>query len=204
MQETKSKLKAFAAALTGAAEEKAAAMNAETERLEREALEEYAAALASAAEKRRASALADAKVKENKRIVAEGLAAKRSLLQFREDCADDVFAEVRRKILELPQRPEYAETLKNQLWRALDAVPGAREAKVWLRREDMGYAQGLNSASPGVKLEFLEGGFSLGGLVLECPERCRRIDLSFDSALEDLEGRFSELTGFSLEEADGE
>ncbi len=68
----------------------------------------------------------------------------------------------------------------------------------------MGYAQGLNSASPGVKLEFLEGGFSLGGLVLECPERCRRIDLSFDSALEDLEGRFSELTGFSLEEADGE
>lgn len=139
MQEKKSKLKAFAAALTGAAEEKAAAMNAETERLEREALEEYAAALASAAEKRRASALADAKVKENKRIVAEGLAAKRSLLQFREDCADDVFAEVRRKILELPQRPEYAETLKNQLWRALDAVPGAREprsgsgARTWLR-----------------------------------------------------------------------
>ena len=31
MQEKKSKLKAFAAALTGAAEEKAAAMNAETE-----------------------------------------------------------------------------------------------------------------------------------------------------------------------------
>ena len=68
----------------------------------------------------------------------------------------------------------------------------------------MGLAPALAGAAGGVRLEFREGGFSLGGLVLECPERCRRIDLSFDSALEDLEGRFSELTGFSLEEADGE
>ena len=204
MQEEKSKIEGFTSAVITAAEQHAARINEETEQLEREAIDNYAADLKAAAAKRRAAALADAKVRENKRVVSEGLAAKRSLLQFREDCADDVFAEVRRKILELTQRPEYAETLKNQLWRALDAVPGAREAKVWLRREDMGYAQGLNSASPGVKLEFLEGGFSLGGLVLECPERCRRIDLSFDSALEDLEGRFSELTGFSLEEADGE
>lgn len=203
MQNRKSKLADFTAAVTGAAQAKAAEMDAETEKLEREALEEYSAALKAAAEKRRASALADAKVRENKRVVAEGLAAKRSLLQFREDCADDVFDEVRRRILELPRRPEYAETLKNQLWRALDAVPGAREAKVWLRREDMGCAQGLNSASPGVKLEFLEGRFALGGLVLECAEKGRKIDLSFDAALEDLEGRFSELTGFSLEDADG-
>ncbi|HIS98487.1 MAG TPA: V-type ATP synthase subunit E [Candidatus Scatomorpha pullistercoris] len=204
MQERKSKLADFTAAVTGAASAKAAEMNAETERLEREALDEYASALRSAAEKRRASALADAKVRENKRIVAEGLASKRSLLQFREDCADDVFNEVRARILELPKKPEYADTLKNQLWRALDAVPGAREARVWLRREDMGFAHGLNSASPGVRLEFLEGSFVLGGLILECPEKNRKIDLSFDAALEDLEGRFSELTGFSLEDADGE
>ncbi len=204
MQERKSKLEAFTKAVTGAANAKAEEMNKETERLERQALEEYAEALASAAEKKRASALADAKVRENKRIVAEGLAAKRSLLQFREDCADDVFSEVKRRILELPKTPEYAETLKNQLWRALDAVPGAREATVWLRREDMGCAQILNSASPGVKLRFLEGGFELGGLILECEEKNRKIDLSFDAALEDLEGRFSELTGFSLEDADGE
>ena len=204
MQEEKSKLKAFTSAVTAAAQERAAKINAETEQLEREAMEAYSADLAAAAAKRRASALADAKVRENKRIVAEGLAAKRSLLQFREDCADDVFNEVRARILELPKKPEYAGTLKNQLWRALDAVPGAREARVWLRREDMGFAHGLNSASPGVRLEFLEGSFVLGGLILECPEKNRKIDLSFDAALEDLEGRFSELTGFSLEDADGE
>lgn len=203
MQEEKSKLKAFTSAVTAAAAERAAKMNEETDRLERETVERYSADLSAAAAKRRAAALADSKVRENKRVVAEGLAAKHSLLQFREDCADDVFNEVRRRVLELPKQPEYGETLKSQLWRALDAVPGARSAKVWLRREDMGYAQGLNAASPGVRLSFEEGDFALGGLVLECEEMSRKIDLSFDAALEDLEGRFSELTGFSLEDADG-
>lgn len=204
MQEEKSKLKGFTSAVMAAAEQRAAKLNEETDRLEREAMEHYSADLTAAAAKRRAAALADARVRENKRVVSEGLAAKRSLLQFREDCADDVFAEVRRRVLELPKQPEYGDTLREQLWRALDAVPGARNAVVELRREDMGYAQSLNAASPGVKLSFVEGSFSLGGLVLECADKGRKIDLSFDAALEDLEGRFSEITGFSLEDADGE
>lgn len=204
MQEENSKLQAFTVSVTAAAQERAAKMDEETERMEREAMETYSADLAAAAAKRRAAALADAKVRENKRVVAEGLAAKRSLLQFREDCADDVFAEVRRRVLELPKQPEYEKTLRDQLWRALDAVPGARSARVLLRREDMRFAQALNAASPGVRLSFEEGGFTLGGLVLECGEQGRKIDLSFDAALEDLEGRFSEITGFSLEDADGE
>ena len=111
---------------------------------------------------------------------------------------------MRRRVLELPEQPEYGNTLKEQLWRALDAVPGARSARVLLRREDMRFAQSLNAASPGVRLSFEEGGFSLGGLVFECAEKGRKIDLSFDAALEDLEGRFSEITGFSLEGADGQ
>ena len=62
MQEEKSKLKAFTSAVTAAAQERAAKINAETEQLEREAMEAYSADLAAAAAKRRASALADAKV----------------------------------------------------------------------------------------------------------------------------------------------
>lgn len=157
MQERKSKLADFTAAVTGAASAKAAEMNAETERLEREALDEYASALRSAAEKRRASALADAKVRENKRIVAEGWPPSAACSSSARTAADDVFNEVRARILELPKKPEYADTLKNQLWRALDAVPGAREARVWLRREDMGFAHGLNSASPGVRARVPRG-----------------------------------------------
>ena len=101
MQEEKSKLEGFTSAVITAAEQHAARINEETEQLEREAIDNYAADLKAAAAKRRAAALADAKVRENKRVVSEGLAAKRSLLQFREDCAADVFAEVRRRVLAL-------------------------------------------------------------------------------------------------------
>ena len=125
MQEEKSKIEGFTSAVITAAEQHAARINEETEQLEREAIDNYAADLKAAAAKRRAAALADAKVRENKRVVSEGLAAKRSLLQFREDCAADVFAEVRRRVLALHDSAEYAGTLKDQLLRALSAVPGA-------------------------------------------------------------------------------
>ena len=203
MQEKKSKLKAFAAALTGAAEEKAAAMNAETGSWSARRSRNMQRPWPPRPEKRRASALADAKVKENKRIVAEGLAAKRSLLQFREDCADDVFAEVRRKILELPQRPE----VRRNAQKPALARPRRRP-----RRERPRSGSGARTwATPRAStrprpawLEFLEGGFSLGGLVLECPERCRHIDLSFDSALRGPGGQVLRAHRLSLEEADGE
>lgn len=197
MQEEKSKLEGFTSAVITAAEQHAARINEETEQLEREAIDNYAADLKAAA------ALADAKVRENKRVVSEGLAAKRSLLQFREDCAADVFAEVRRRVLALHDSAGYAGTLKDQLLRALSAVPGAHSAVVELRHEDMARAADLAAAAPGVELKFVEGAFTLGGLVLDCAEAGRKIDLTFDAALEDLEGRFSEITGFSLEDADG-
>lgn len=197
MQEEKSKIEGFTSAVITAAEQHAARINEETEQLEREAIDNYAADLKAAAAKRRAAALADAKVRENKRVVSEGLAAKRSLLQFREDCAADVFAEVRRRVLALHDSAGYAGTLQDQLLRALSAVPGAHSAVVELRHEDMA------RAAPGVELKFVEGAFTLGGLVLDCAEAGRKIDLTFDAALEDLEGRFSEITGFSLEDADG-
>ena len=199
MQEEKSKLEGFTSAVITAAEQHAARINEETEQLEREAIDNYAADLKAAAAKRRAAALADAKVRENKRVVSEGLAAKRSLLQFREDCA----ADVRRRVLALHDSPGYAGTLKDQLLRALSAVPGAHSAVVELRHEDMARAADLAAAAPGVELKFVEGAFTLGGLVLDCAEAGRKIDLTFDAALEDLEGRFSEITGFSLEDADG-
>ena len=65
--------------------------------------------------------------------------------------------------------------------------------------EDMAHADALRAAVPGVELDFEEGDFLLGGLIVECPELSRLADLSFDSALDDLEGRFSEVTGFNME-----
>ena len=48
-----------------------------------------------------------------------------------------------------------------------------------------------------------EGKFLLGGMMIEFPVQHRRADLTFDTALEDLSGRFTEITGFGMEGADG-
>ena len=49
----------------------------------------------------------------------------------------------------------------------------------------------------------LPGTFLLGGVVLDRPETHRRADLSYDSALLDLRGRFSDITGFDVEARHG-
>ncbi len=195
MQEKKSKLKAFAAALTGAAEEKAAAMNAET----RAAGARGARGICSGPGlrgRRRASALADAKVKENKRIVAEGLAAKRSLLQFRGGlrgrrlCRGQ--AEDTRAAPKARSTPKRSKTSSG----APSTPSPAREAKVWLRRART-WATPRASTRPARREARIPGGRLLARRARARGVRSAAgvIDLSFDSALRGPGGRFSELTG---------
>ena len=52
----------------------------------------------------------------------------------------------------------------------LAAVPGAKRARVLLRREDIAHKRHLKAAAPDVELSFAEGFFDLGGLIIEFPE----------------------------------
>lgn len=138
--------------------------------------------------------------RESTRISARAAENKRQLLQFREDCAKNVFNEVRKKIAAFTQSGEYPEHLGTLLRKAVDQLGYGFAAEVRLRREDMKHADYLLTQVSGVSLGFREDSFELGGLRLVCPARGRRIDLSFDSALSDLVGHFSELTGMQMEE----
>lgn len=203
MRNPEEKLSAMQAELTAEVRAAAEALRAGTDAEERRRLEEYEALLRSAAEKRRAAAATDAHNREDRRIVAESLRLRRELLEAREACAAEIMDELRRRVAELTASPEYPALLADMLRRALAAVPGAGSAQVLLRPADMCHAQALAGAGGGTALSFAEGAFSMGGLMLECAERSRRVDLSYDSALADLEGRFSETTGFSMEGEDG-
>ena len=114
---------------------------------------------------------------------------KRTLALRRAEMAEEVFAQVREKIAAFTRTPAYTDRLTALLAEALERLPGAREVRVTLRKEDMG---------PAVHLAFEEGDFHLGGLVVDAPELGLRVDSSFDSAAEDLSGRFAELFGVSL------
>ena len=192
--EKDNKLAAFMAAMVSAAETEAAEVRSDAAEEEAAALEECRAGMERDRERRIAAAEADARSQEDKRVTAAAFAAKHELLRFRE-----VFAAVRERIRQAAAGEGYGAMLRALLEKALAALPGAKSVTVYLRAEDMGQAGGLKAAFPGVELDFAEGEQALGGLIAECPQLSRRADLTFDSALEDLEGRFAETTGFSME-----
>ena len=123
---------------------------------------------------------------------------KRTLALRRAERAEEVFAQVREKIAAFTRTPAYTDRLTALLAEALERLPGAREVRVTLRKEDMGLQGTLAASAPAVHLAFEEGDFHLGGLVVDAPELGLRVDSSFDSAAEDLSGRFAELFGVSL------
>lgn len=123
---------------------------------------------------------------------------KRTLALRRAEMAEEIFARVREKITAFTRTPAYTDRLTALLAEALERLPGAREVRVTLRKEDMGLQGTLAAAAPAVRLTFEAGDFHLGGLVVDAPELGLRVDSSFDSAAEDLSGRFAELFGVSL------
>ena len=201
MEEVKSKgkLKGFVTAITGAAQVRADAVRAEADEQERAAIASYR----TRAEAEGRQKLAEAQAGEEKRVMTEILAARRSILSLREDCQKEVIADVRERLKRYPDTPEYAAALEKLLLQGLEAIPGAKRARVLLRSEDISHKLHLKAAAPDVELSFAEGFFELGGLIVEFPDEHRRADLTFDTALDDLAGRFAEITGFGMEGADG-
>lgn len=133
-----------------------------------------------------------------RRISRHMLDDKRALYLRREEIAREVFGEVRDKIIAYTAGAAYPERLKVLCRRTADALNGADDIRVYLRAADRKLADALSAAVPGVKLQFLEGSFVLGGLVAESPSLGRRVDATFDSAMEELDGHFAELFGLSL------
>lgn len=200
---SKGKLQGFVRAILGAANEKADSLHARADEQERAALERYRAEAHARSEQNLALSLAEARANEEKRVMTETLAARRSLLSLRADCAREVISDVRKRLEAYPSAPEYAATLDGLLLKGLAAIPEAKSARVLLRREDISHVDHLRAAAPGVQLSFAEAFINLGGLIIEFPEQRRRADLSFDTALDDLSGRFNEITGFGMEGGDG-
>jgi len=141
----------------------------------------------------------DISIREARRVSFHRNHNKHVLLQYREDCAKEVFAMARERVEEYVRSDEYPLHLAELLKKAIMQLGYGFEAEVYLRPEDMALEQTLTSAATGAMLSFYEGVFTLGGIRLVCPSRGLRIDMSFDSAFTDLIGHFSELSGMHLD-----
>ena len=123
---------------------------------------------------------------------------RRAMLDYRESCAKDVFSALPERIRAFTESAEYPGHMVKLLRRARAAIGGSAPMELYLREADMGLADSLCAALPDTQLTVLEGGFKLGGLCLSCPEKHVRADLSFDSAMSDMVGHFSELSGMEM------
>lgn len=130
----------------------------------------------------------------SRRIMAD----KRRITVRREEIAREVFTAVREKILAFTRTEAYPEHLKQLYVEAFSALGGAYDGVILLREEDLKYAKALTAALPGRHVTFRTGTFLLGGLIVDCQSRLLRADLSYDTALGDLDGHFAELFGLSL------
>ncbi len=200
IQETDKKLEAFTDAIVDAAIAQSKTITDELREKQQEMIDRAEAEISAEAERYKNAKIAEIMAREGRRVNSKMTDNKHTLLQYREDCATETFSQVKEKIVRFTSSEDYLPHLKKLLQKAIDALGYGFSAEVYLRREDMHFADELLSAASGVSLAFKEGNFALGGLTVVCPSMGRRVDMSFDAALGDMVGHFSELTGLKLGE----
>lgn len=151
-------------------------------------------------ERYRTRRLAEISAKESHRVTTCITENKRTLLQLREEQARAAFDQAKEMIVGFTESDRYLPHLCSLLQKAVDILGYGFAAEVILRPEDMKYTDSLLSSVRGVSLAFREGDFTLGGLCLYCSSKGRQVDMSFDSALADMVGRFADMSGLKVEE----
>lgn len=195
----KRKLEQFIESVLGESSEEAGRILNELQAKKEEAVAQAKEQIAYEAARHQAAKISEIKARESRRVSAHMTKNRLELFEYREDCAKEVFEAARRHIIEYVASPEYPEHLAGLLDKAIGQLGRGFSADVELRADDMHLQEYLLKSVTGVSLRFLEGDFSMGGLRLACQSRGLRVDLSFDSAMADQIGHFSELSGMYID-----
>ena len=166
---------------------------------QRQAREEAQARAEAEAARYKATELAQLRNVGQVQVDAWQTENRRRLLEQRQAWGAEVTAQVAQKVRSYVSGPDYPQRLESLLTEALDALGRDGPVVIYLRREDMPLAEGLQQYARDVELSFAEGDFALGGLIAASPKAARRVDMSFDTALDAAQARFSELAGLELD-----
>lgn len=200
IQDTDKKLEAFTDTIIAEAIEQANKITLELRSKQDAMIKEAENAIAAETERYEKTSIAELKAAVERKISAKLNGNKHALLEYREACAIDIHKQVQNKIREFTASDEYLPHLKKLLKRAVDTLGYGFSVEVFLRPEDMRFGDELVNSVTGVSIAVSEGAFSLGGLRVVCDSKGQRIDMSFDTSLNDMVGHFSELAGLKLDE----
>ena len=198
IQDTDKKLEEFTDTIITEAIEEAHKITLELKSKQDALIKESENSIAAEAERYRNSSIAEISAAEERRISAKRNADKHALLEYRESCAVDIYKRVQSKIYAFTASDAYLLHLKKLLKEAIESLGSGISVIVYLRAEDMRFGEELICCVTGVSIAISQGDFSLGGLRVFCPSKGQRIDMSFDTALNDMVGHFSELAGLKM------
>lgn len=167
--------------------------------VQEEARKEGAAAAAEKVARYKEQALSELRNVNQVELDARHTENRRRLFEQRQVWADETAARVTAMVRDYTAGLEYPARLSALLASALDVLGRSGPVTVYLRREDMALSGALQKTAKGAALSFQEGDFGLGGLIAASPKVGRRVDLSFDTALEEARDRFGELAGLELD-----
>ncbi|NCC66685.1 MAG: hypothetical protein EOM14_00635 [Clostridia bacterium] len=199
IQNTEKKLEEFTNAILTKAIEESQGIVRELSQKELDIISKKKTEIEADANRYAQAKISEIRARESYRVNSRITENKRTLLQYREDCANETFAAVINKIRQFTQSPEYLPHLKMLLQQAVEVFGYGFSAQVQLRPEDMRFADELAKSVSGVSLAFSEGSFSLGGLKLYCQARNKLVDMTFDESLFDIMGHFAEITGLRVD-----
>lgn len=197
-KETDKKLEAFTNAIYSKAIEESHVIAIQLQSKENELIKKAEAEISAETNKYKKAKKAEIKATESRRVNAKMTENKRALLQYRKDCATQTYSQVIEKLKKFTESDEYLPKLKELLTKGINILGENMSEIVYLRPEDMHFADELKAYAKDDDLSFAEGHFALGGLEIACTCKSKKIDLSFDSAMEDMVGHFSELSGLSF------
>ncbi|MEA4894049.1 MAG: V-type ATP synthase subunit E [Oscillospiraceae bacterium] len=200
MQDTDKKLEAFTDTIISEAMDEANKITFELRDRQNAMIRDAETAIAAEAERYQKSSIAEIRAGQERRISAKLNNNKHTLLEYREAWANEMHKQVVCRINDFTASEAYLPHLKALLKKAIDFLGYGLSAEVFLRPEDMKYADELLKSTSGVSLAFCEGVFTLGGLRVVCHSKGQRIDMSFDTAMGDMVGHFSEIAGLKMDE----
>ena len=160
-------------------------------------LDQARAQAQQAADRYRERALGQVRNAGAVQVAAQAAENRRKLLQQRQAWAEEACDEVIARVHEFTAGKKYPARLADMLGQALDTLGRGGVATVYMRREDMPLVNALRPKERDTQLNVLEGDMTLGGMVVV--KDGRRMDLSFDTALEAAREKFGELAGLALD-----
>lgn len=202
MNEKTGKLERFTSTILGDASRRSQQILEDVEQERRRRLDRAERQLRRQMEREVEAGIAQAKKQAGQAVSQVMMSHKRELFAKRAQVVDRICQELRQKLGQWVDTPDYETWLAGQLKAALAKLPqGGQPVVLLCRPQDQAKVVPLLEGC-GWPVEIRPGQMELGGLRLECPDSHMAVDCTLDGAFEQTKGHIAEYLGLRLEAAE--